>query len=80
MDNMSYRLYYKKKDARKKYYHCSHKDDLQVPVKVTLDIASDMITGVRGDHNHDNKLDGFRSQEDYQEQCSPSFSESNCQQ
>ena len=56
MDTLGYRLHYKKKDNRKKYYHCSHKDDLQCPVKVTLDIASDMITGVRGEHNHDNML------------------------
>lgn len=56
MDPMGYRLHYKKKDDRKRYYNCSHKDDLECPVKVTLDIASDMITGVRGIHNHDNQL------------------------
>ena len=56
MDNMGFRLHYKKKDEKKKYYHCSKKDDLQCPVRVTLDISSDMIVSVKGEHNHDNEL------------------------
>ena len=55
-DTMGFRLHYKKKDEKKKYYHCSRKDDLQCPVRVTLDISSDMIVSEKGEHNHDNEL------------------------
>ena len=56
LDPMGFRMHYKKKDAFKKYYHCSRKDDLQCPIRVYLDIATDMIVNVKGDnHNHDNE-------------------------
>ena len=55
-DTMGFRLHYKKKDEKNKYYHCSRKDDLQCPVRVTLDISRDMIVSKKGEHNHDNEL------------------------
>ena len=56
MDPLGFRMHYKKTDYNKKYFHCAHKDDKKCPVKVSLDVSSDMITGWRGDHNHDNEL------------------------
>ena len=54
VDPSGNRLHYKKKDVLKKYYNCSRKDDLQCPVRVSLDIASDMIVAIKHTHNHDN--------------------------
>ena len=56
LDPMGFKLHYKKTDYKKKFYHCSRKEDMKCPVKVSLEIATDMITGVRGEHNHDNEL------------------------
>ena len=56
LDPLGFRMHYKKTDYNKKYFHCAHKDDKKCPVKVSLDVSSDMITGWRGDHNHDNEL------------------------
>ena len=55
LDPMGFRMHYKKKDDLKKYFQCSRKDDLQCPIRVSLDIASDMIVSLKGgSHNHDN--------------------------
>ena len=55
LDPMGFRMHYKKKDDLKKYFQCSRKDDLQCPIRVSLDIASDKIVSLKGgSHNHDN--------------------------
>ena len=56
VDPSGVRLHYKKKDALKKYYCCSKKDSLQCPVRVSLDINSDMIVSIKGNHNHDSNV------------------------
>ena len=56
LDPLGFRMHYKKTDYNKKYFHCAHKDDKKCPVNVSLDVSSDMITGWRGDHTHDNEL------------------------
>ena len=56
VDPSGVRLHYKKKDTLKKYYYCSKKDSLQCPVRVSLDINSDMIVSIKGNHNHDSNV------------------------
>ena len=56
LDPLGFRMHYKKTDYNKKYFHCANKADKKCPVKVSLDISSDMITVWRGDHTHDNEL------------------------
>ena len=56
LDPLGFRMHYKKTDYKKKYFHCAHKFDMKCPVKVSLDVSSDMITGWRGEHTHDNEL------------------------
>ena len=55
VDPIGHRLHLKKSGPKKKLYMC-HKNKDGCPVYVTYDIDSDLITNVRGDHNHDSEL------------------------
>ena len=43
-------------DTKNKFFWCSRTKDLGCPVRVTLDRATDCITRISGEHNHDCNL------------------------
>ena len=55
-DPLGFKIHYKKMDYNKKYFHCAKKDNKKCPIKVSLDVFSDMITGWFWDHTHNNEL------------------------
>ena len=44
MDPLGLKIHYKKTYYNKKYFHCAQKDNKKCPIKVSLDVFSDMIT------------------------------------
>ena len=56
LDPLGFKIHYKKMDYNKKYFHCAKKDNKKCPIKVSLDVFSDMITGWCWDHTHNNEL------------------------
>ena len=45
LDPLGFKIHYNKMDYNKKYFHCAQKDNKKCPIKVSLDVFSDMITG-----------------------------------
>ena len=43
-------------DPKNKFFWCAKRKLLNCPVSITLDIASDKITRITGEHNHDSGL------------------------
>ena len=56
LDPYNVRLKLKVTDTKNKFFWCSRTKDLGCPVRVTLDRATDCITRISGEHNHDSNL------------------------
>ena len=56
LDPYNVRLKLKVTDTKNKFFWCSRTKDLNCPVTVTLDKATNCITRISGEHNHDSNL------------------------
>ena len=56
LDPYSVPLFFKSKETSRAYYVCSKKKAHNCPVSVSLDVKTDMIVRVTGNHTHDSEL------------------------
>ena len=56
LDPLKNRMSKKTNEGKLAIYECCKKRTLQCPVKVTLNVETNMIISGRGEHNHDSDL------------------------
>ena len=56
LDPYSVPLFFKSKKTSRAYYVCSKKKAHNCPVSVSLDVKTDMIVRVTGNHTHDSEI------------------------